>query len=165
MHVWCRQEDHIGGAKRKSAFEHAQNRRIHAQSFNPCICSPLKQSMISSEGLDQTAWTRRLIWASLSIYATHFCMAQLTLCWLSHTNKPIQVNILYKSIAGPYRPVRVADGPITACYRFIKNASWDVDRLIELFRQSFSVFEHRCDQAPLHPRALTQNYYSVGSTT
>ena len=33
-------------------------------------------------------------------------------------------NILYKSIAGHYRPVRVADGPITACYRFIKNANW-----------------------------------------
>ena len=35
------------------------------------------------------------------------------------------VSILYKSIAGRYRPVRVADGPITARYRFIKNASWD----------------------------------------
>ena len=34
------------------------------------------------------------------------------------------VNILSKSIAGRHRPVRVADGPITARYRFIKNASW-----------------------------------------
>ena len=34
------------------------------------------------------------------------------------------VSILYKSIAGCYRPVRVADGPITVRYRFIKNASW-----------------------------------------
>ena len=34
------------------------------------------------------------------------------------------VSILYKSIAGRYRPVRVADGPITARYRYIKNASW-----------------------------------------
>ena len=34
------------------------------------------------------------------------------------------VSIHYKSIAGRYRPVRVADGPITARYRFIKNASW-----------------------------------------
>ena len=33
------------------------------------------------------------------------------------------VSILHKSIAGRYRPVRVADGPITARYRFIKNAS------------------------------------------
>ena len=35
------------------------------------------------------------------------------------------VSIIYKSTAGRYRPVRVADGPITARYRFIKNASWE----------------------------------------
>ena len=34
------------------------------------------------------------------------------------------VSILHKSIAGRNRPVRVADGPITARCRFIKNASW-----------------------------------------
>ena len=34
------------------------------------------------------------------------------------------VSILYKSITGRYRPVRVADGPMTVRYRFIKNASW-----------------------------------------
>ena len=34
------------------------------------------------------------------------------------------VSSLHKSIAGRYRPVRVADGPITARYTFIKNASW-----------------------------------------
>ena len=34
------------------------------------------------------------------------------------------VSILYKSIAGRYRSVRVADGPITTRYRFITNASW-----------------------------------------
>ena len=33
------------------------------------------------------------------------------------------VSILHKSIAGRYRPVRVADGPITVRCRFIKNAS------------------------------------------
>ena len=33
------------------------------------------------------------------------------------------VSILHKSIAGRYRPVRVAGGPITARCRFIKNAS------------------------------------------
>ena len=38
----------------------------------------------------------------------------------------IPVSILYKSIAGHYRSVRVEDGPITARYRFIKNASWDI---------------------------------------
>ena len=36
------------------------------------------------------------------------------------------VSILYKFIAGRYRLVRIADGPITARYRFIKNASWVV---------------------------------------
>ena len=34
------------------------------------------------------------------------------------------VSILHKSIAGRYWPLRVADGPITARCRFIKNASW-----------------------------------------
>ena len=37
-----------------------------------------------------------------------------------------QVCILHKSTADRYRPVRVADGPITARCRFIKNASWDI---------------------------------------
>ena len=37
----------------------------------------------------------------------------------------IPVSIHYNSIAGHYQPVRVADGPITARYRFIKNASYD----------------------------------------
>ena len=31
-------------------------------------------------------------------------------------------SILHKSKAGRYRPVRVADGPIMARYRFMKNA-------------------------------------------
>ena len=34
----------------------------------------------------------------------------------------IPASILYKSIAGRYRPVSYPDGPITARYRFIKNA-------------------------------------------
>ena len=38
----------------------------------------------------------------------------------------IPVSILYKSIVGRYRPVRVADGPIMAHYRFTQNASWDI---------------------------------------
>ena len=38
----------------------------------------------------------------------------------------LPVSILHKSIAGCYRPVREADGPITARYRFMKNASWVV---------------------------------------
>ena len=34
------------------------------------------------------------------------------------------VSIIHKSIAGRYRPVSYPDGPITARYRFLKNASW-----------------------------------------
>ena len=34
-------------------------------------------------------------------------------------------SILYKSIAGRYRPVSYPDGPIPARYRFTKNAYWD----------------------------------------
>ena len=34
------------------------------------------------------------------------------------------ISILYKPIAGRYRPVRVADRPITTHYKFIKNAIW-----------------------------------------
>ena len=33
-------------------------------------------------------------------------------------------SILYKSIAGRYQPVSYPGGPITARYRFIKNAYW-----------------------------------------
>ena len=48
----------------------------------------------------------------------------------------VPVNIVYKSIAGRYRPVRVADGPITTSYRFIKNASWGVTSVAIAFRLS-----------------------------
>ena len=41
----------------------------------------------------------------------------------------IPVSILYNSIAGRYRPVSYPDGPITARYRFIKNASRDISSL------------------------------------
>ena len=35
------------------------------------------------------------------------------------------VSIVHKSTASRYRPVSVADGPITARCRFIKNANWE----------------------------------------
>ena len=41
---------------------------------------------------------------------------------ISKTEFP--ASIFYKSIAGRYRPVSYPDGPITARYRFIKNAYW-----------------------------------------
>ena len=40
------------------------------------------------------------------------------------TTHTLPASILYKSIAGRYRPVSYPDGPITARYRFIKNASY-----------------------------------------
>ena len=47
----------------------------------------------------------------------------------------IPASILYKSIAGRYRPVSYPDGPITARYRFIKNAYWVRPR-IKVVRQT-----------------------------
>ena len=44
------------------------------------------------------------------------------LIYYSTGNNP--ASILSKSIAGRYRPVSYPDGPITARYRFIKNAYW-----------------------------------------
>ena len=44
--------------------------------------------------------------------------------YLKLNSSIIPVSIFYKFIASRYRPVRVADGPITARYRFIKTASW-----------------------------------------
>ena len=50
----------------------------------------------------------------------------------------VPASILYKAIAGCYRPIRVADGPITARCRFIKNGSWGI--ISEVFIGNFSVF-------------------------
>ena len=43
---------------------------------------------------------------------------------LSSRERRLPISSLYNSIAGHYRPVRVADGPIMVRCRFIKNASW-----------------------------------------
>ena len=67
-------------------------------------------------------------WQSCWIFQRH--VSNLTRIFAIHVKLVLHpVSILYKSIAGRYRPVRVADGPITARYRFIKNASWAVDIL------------------------------------
>ena len=42
----------------------------------------------------------------------------------------VPVSIPRKSIAGRYRPVRVADGPITTRCRFIKNANWGMTKIL-----------------------------------
>ena len=59
-------------------------------------------------------------------------------CWSEHSDSSFVYGFMildygfgtmtattYKPIADHYRPVRVADGPITTRYRFIKKASWD----------------------------------------
>ena len=53
------------------------------------------------------------------------------------------VSILYKSIAGRYRPVRVADGPITARYRFIKNATWGTNKRKETTYKELHLYKGR----------------------
>ena len=59
--------------------------------------------------------------------------------------KMFPVSILHKSIAGRYRPVRVADGPITARFRFIKNASWVIVWVV-----SCGIFRTRpCEDLPI----------------
>ena len=52
----------------------------------------------------------------------------------------VPVSILYKSIAGRYRPVRVADGPITARCRFIKNASRGMTDVVKLISAGMTDF-------------------------
>ena len=48
----------------------------------------------------------------------------------------VPASILHKSRAGRYRPDRVADGPITARCRFIKNASWGITSINHQVYQS-----------------------------
>ena len=58
--------------------------------------------------------------------------ALISLFLMTRLNKTNPVSIRYKSIAGRYRPVSYPDGPITARYRFIKNASWEVSYFLVL---------------------------------
>ena len=59
-------------------------------------------------------------------FLSHIYMERTWFCQvgqqLTATGDP--VGILYKSIAGRYRLASYPDGPITARYKFIKNASW-----------------------------------------
>ena len=48
------------------------------------------------------------------------------------------VSSLYKSIAGRCRPVRIADGPVTARSRCLKNASWVLRDLLTCIRNTQS---------------------------
>ena len=50
----------------------------------------------------------------------------------------IPASILYKSIAGRYRPVSYPDGPITARCRFIKNAYWDMFYVVNIYVKTYN---------------------------
>ena len=76
------------------------------------------------------------------------------------------ISILYKSIAGRYHPVKVADGPITARCRFMKNASWVLCLLnnmelfsnVELMKVSSWIYAITNDKS--HVIAKTNTYHS-----
>ena len=64
-----------------------------------------------------------LLW---QLILTRFtCNSSIKTFYSEHKKINIPASILYKCIAGRYRPVSYPDGPITARYRFIKNAYWD----------------------------------------
>ena len=53
-------------------------------------------------------------------------------------------SILYKSIAGRYGPVSYPDGPIMARYRFIKNAYWEVNKVLSSYKANTCVAKTAC---------------------
>ena len=75
--------------------------------------------------LSTSEFTQRVVKVKGQVYSSWDCFKGIPCRGLNHIFIP--VSILHKSIAGCYWPIWVADGPITVCYRFIKNASWDID--------------------------------------
>ena len=68
------------------------------------------------------------VWDGNCICQQRILPTECTPCPTEYGSQGIRknpVSILHKSIAGRYRPVRVADGPITARFRFMLNASWE----------------------------------------
>ena len=58
--------------------------------------------------------------------------------------------ILFKSTAGRYRPVSYPAGPITARYRFTKNANWEGwnnASCVERYRNCWSDEKQYCESA------------------
>ena len=80
----------------RSLYKHKADNAVHSRSYN-LRWPPEDLWMIL---LSESAWRR--------------CVCQ----------RLFPASILYKSVAGQYRPVSYPDGPITARYRFIKNAYW-----------------------------------------
>ena len=73
------------------------------------------------------------------------------------------VSILYKSIAGRYRPIRVADGPITARYRFIKNASWEGFFFFIKECYSLSSLDIKCNIRAVNEESFNKECNSLSS--
>ena len=73
------------------------------------ICLNTAGGVANSVAPDQTS---RIAASCLGLY----CLLR----YICQSTYP--ASILYKSTAGRYRPVSYPDGPITARYRFIKNA-------------------------------------------
>ena len=72
------------------------------------------------------------------------------------------VSILHRSIAGRNRPVRLADGPIMARCRFIKNTSWEIIRLEEWELRSKSSSCYLMDSQFNQLYALLVSYSMAG---
>ena len=74
------------------------------------------------------------------------------------------ISILYKSTAGRYQPVRVADRPITARCWFIKNAYWGYRKAL-CIKVPYTVdFERMRAGSPLHDLAMTTLKVLISTT-
>ena len=69
----------------------------------------------------------------------------------------LPASIIYKSIAGRYRPVSYPDGPIKARYRFINNTCWEmVTRMAEEPAHGKNYIQlDLCDQ-PVQPHSMAR---------
>ena len=70
------------------------------------------------------------------------------------------VSILHKSIVGGFRPVRVADGPIMARCRFIKNAIWEHCAFIEIEAIPRST-HNLCVHAEIRKNVLSNIFFGI----
>ena len=100
-------QHHLGIIKQKSASEHAQNVRIHIILHMPKVSAGHLLSIetfytkypiilfADSEGPDQTAWMRRLIWAFTVciclVFAWHGSLGKVFFAW--HFNLNVKVNL------------------------------------------------------------------------
>ena len=100
---------------------------MQLQFTNICsVCIGVPSSTSSVKQHSKTHIIKKKLFCLFFCIASHIIYILLSLhCRLEITvDGTLPVSILYKSIAGRHRPVRVADGPMTARFRFIKNASW-----------------------------------------